>query len=206
MVGPSPIAKRGTRVDEKNRLRRDLRVQRSAHVASLPASTRGLLFLRPPAPVLALLPVGTTIGLYHAIDAEAPTTAYARWLYENGRKVALPWFADRQSPMQFRLWGDPWDEAELETGPWKVPQPSASASETTPDAVIVPLIGFTADCDRLGQGGGHYDRWLAAYPATQAIGLGWDCQLVDRLPLEPHDRKLDAIVTPTRFYEASHAQ
>jgi 5-formyltetrahydrofolate cyclo-ligase len=69
-----------------------------------------------------------------------------------------------------------------------------------PDVLFVPLVGFTADGGRLGQGGGHYDRWLEAHPETKAIGLAWDCQLADDLPREPHDRPLLAVVTPTRLY------
>jgi 5-formyltetrahydrofolate cyclo-ligase len=65
----------------------------------------------------------------------------------------------------------------------------------------VPLLAFTAGCARLGQGGGHYDRWLADNPDVTAVGLGWDGQLVEGLPLEPHDRLLRAVVTPTRLFE-----
>src|SRR3546814_6880034 len=56
------------------------------------------------------------------------------------------------------------------------------------------------DGRRLGQGGGHYDRWLAAHPGARAIGLAWDEQLCEDLPHETHDIRLDAIVTPTRLY------
>ena len=70
----------------------------------------------------------------------------------------------------------------------------------TPDVLFVPLVGFTPEGARLGQGGGHYDRWLEAHPTTLAIGLGWDVQAVDELPVEAHDRSLDAVITPTRMY------
>ena len=64
-------------------------------------------------------------------------------------------------------------------------------------------MGFTPSGKRLGQGGGHYDRWLAEHPAVLKIGLAWDIQCVepeDALPTEPHDIALDAVVTPTRMY------
>jgi 5-formyltetrahydrofolate cyclo-ligase len=61
-------------------------------------------------------------------------------------------------------------------------------------------VGFTASGARLGQGGGHYDRWLAEHPGTLAVGLAWDAQLCDTLPTEPHDAPLAAVVTPTRIY------
>jgi 5-formyltetrahydrofolate cyclo-ligase len=62
------------------------------------------------------------------------------------------------------------------------------------------LVGFTQDGARLGQGGGHYDRWLAANRDAVALGLAWDCQLVDDLPVEEHDQPLRAVITPTRLY------
>ena len=101
--------------------------------------------------------------------------------------------------MTFAPFTDPFGESDLETGPYDLLQPQEGAS-LVPDVLFVPVVGFTADGHRLGQGGGHYDRWLETHPDTIAIGLAWDCQLVDELPLEPHDRPLTAVVTPTRLY------
>jgi 5-formyltetrahydrofolate cyclo-ligase len=188
---------------DKHRLRRAMRKVRSEHVQALPPSLAALMFKRPPTPVAELAPEGACVGLYYAIGAEAPTLAYARWFHENGRTVALPWFADRDSPMTFRTWRDPWDEAELITGPFGILQPSVSSPEAIPTLVFVPVLAFTAGGERLGQGGGHYDRWLAANPRAVALGLAWDCQLADALPTEHHDRPLRAVVTPTRLYEGT---
>ena len=188
-------------MDNKRQMRTKLRTLRRDHVASLPDAMLGLMFHRPPGPIAALSPEGTAVGLYHARGAEAPTKAYARWLCENGRRIALPWFADRNAAMQFREWNDPWNDDSLEPGPYQALQPARDAKLLTPAVVFVPLLGFTADCARLGQGGGHYDRWLAENPAALAIGLAWDCQLVASLPREAHDLPLRAVVTPTRFYE-----
>ncbi len=182
-------------------LRGELRRRRSEFVAALPDATRGLLFLRPPAPVAALVPQRACVGLYHAAGSEAPTLSYAKWLHENGRSLALPWFGTRGSAMQFRAWSDPYDDAELDVGPYGLLQPRANAREVAPQVAFVPMVGFTARGDRLGQGGGHYDRWLAANPRVVAIGLAWDCQLSDAMPVEPHDRRMRAVVTPTRIYE-----
>ena len=189
---------------DKPTLRRELRARRRTFVAALDPATRALLFLRPPAPIARLMeamPGDAAIGLYAARRDEAPTLAYARWFAERGRQVALPWFADQDAPMRFRLWTDPWAPDSLETGPFG-DQPAADAREAIPPLLFMPLVGFTADGKRLGQGGGHYDRWLEAHRAT-AIGLGWDCQQVEALPVEPHDAPLAAIVTPTRLYECA---
>jgi 5-formyltetrahydrofolate cyclo-ligase len=189
-------------LDEKKALRTELRKARRAHVAALNERIRALIFLRPPAAAAELVAPGTPVGLYHAIPDEAPTRGYAKWFAEQGHPVALPWFAQAGTPMRFRLWLDPHDDEGLEVGPHGALQPSADAPEVDPTLVFVPLVGFTAEGHRLGQGGGHYDRWLAEHPGVTALGLGWDCQLVDSLPLEAHDHPLRAIITPTRLYGA----
>jgi len=63
------------------------------------------------------------------------------------------------------------------------------------DLVIVPGLAFTRTGERLGRGGGHYDRLLEGVEAT-SLGIAFDIQLVDELPLEPHDRGVDLVVTP----------
>jgi 5-formyltetrahydrofolate cyclo-ligase len=190
-------------VNEKPMLRARFRKARREHVATLPDVTRKLLFLRPPSPIASLAPEGSLVGLYHANAEEAPTRAYAQWFFENGRRIALPWFAKRGEKMLFREWSDPFDDAGLEPGPYGALQSSGDAPEVTPALAFVPLIAFTHGRERLGQGGGHYDNWLAANPTVIPVGLAWDCQLADDLPCEPHDRSLHAVVTPTRYYEGN---
>ena len=184
----------------KPALRKALRAARRAHVEALDPRIRALVLKRPPAALAAIVPVGATIGLYVAAHGEAPALGYARHFHEAGHRVALPWFASRDSAMAFRHWDSPHLDELLEPGPYGVPQPAATAPALIPDVLFVPLVGFTADGGRLGQGGGHYDRWLAAHPDTTAIGLAWDCQLVESLPREAHDRPLAAVITPTRLY------
>ncbi|MFN3423502.1 MAG: 5-formyltetrahydrofolate cyclo-ligase [Novosphingobium meiothermophilum] len=188
-------------MDAKTALRKELRARRKAHVAALDPKIRALMFMRPPSAVEAMVPKGASIGVYLAGKAEAPAAAYARHFHEAGHKVALPWFADRDAPMTFRQWQSPWLDDLLVEGPWQgIAQPIADAPELVPDVLFVPLVGFSADGARLGQGGGHYDRWLSANPEAVPIGLAWDCQRADDLPRETHDRPLRAVITPTRIY------
>jgi len=187
-------------VTTKDDLRRILRANRRDHVASLSESVRGLIFHRPPAPLLELVPQGATVGLYRATPFEAPAASYARFFFERGHSLALPRFANRDAPMEFAAFADPFEEEDLEVGPFGILQPGSDAPPADPEVLLVPLVGFTAEGARLGQGGGHYDRWLEAHPDITAIGLAWDCQLVEHLPSEPHDRPLAAVVTPTRIY------
>ena len=200
MVGPSPhsdIAK------AKAQLRKHFRALRREHVDALPKSMRALLFMRPPVPLVQMIPANACVGLYYPTKFEAPALAYSRWLHENGHTIALPRFTDRTSPMAFHVWENPYDEDALDIGPFGVPQPTAQSAETAPNVLVMPLVAFTAQCTRLGQGGGHYDRWLEAHPDTLTIGLAWDAQLADALPIEPHDHPLAAVVTPTRLYEGA---
>lgn len=187
----------------KAEFRNQLRTARKAHVAALPEAILGLLFRQPPAPLLRMIPAGATIGLYRSTPVEAPASRYAAHFLEAGHRIALPRFTVRTSAMTFANWSDPFGDSDLEPGPLGLLQPGADADAVVPDVLFVPLVGFTAQGHRLGQGGGHYDRWLAAHPDALAIGLAWDCQLCDTLPVEPHDRPLAAVVTPTRLYGVS---
>lgn len=187
-------------MESKSDLRKSLRAERRRHVAALPDSTRALLFHRPPVPLLELIGDDAEIGLYHATPVEAPTTGYATFFHERGHDIALPHFIARNAPMQFRTFDDPHGGSDLEMGPFGLMQPTDDLYEVVPDVLFVPVLGFTAEGARLGQGGGHYDRWLAAHLSTLAIGLAWDCQLVEAIPHEAHDRPLAAVVTPTRLY------
>jgi 5-formyltetrahydrofolate cyclo-ligase len=64
------------------------------------------------------------------------------------------------------------------------------------DVVLVPGLAFTKDGRRLGRGGGFYDRYLASLSSrTLKIGVCFALQLVETLPLEPHDQRLNAVAT-----------
>jgi len=188
-----------TTEQKKQTLRRAMRKARREHSASLDAGTRALLFRRPPVPVMAMVPEGATIGLYYEAPGEAPARAYARFLHEQGYRVALPSYDAPDAPMHFREWTDPFGESDIGPGAFG-PQPDAGNPRVEPQVLFVPLVAFTERGERMGQGGGFYDRWLAAHPDTIAIGLAWDIQLVGSLPTEAHDAPLTAIVTPTRLY------
>jgi 5-formyltetrahydrofolate cyclo-ligase len=185
---------------DKQTLRTELRQRRNAHEAAIPDSMRALLFMRPPGPLLDLVPNGATIAVYHPVGSEASPLGYARWFAEQGHVIALPWFAGRGEAMQFRRWDNPFDEDSLARAPYGGLQTGNKAELVHIGVAIVPLLGFTTEGQRLGQGGGHYDRYLAEHQNVIPIGIGWDCQLVEALPIEPHDRPLRAVVTPTRIY------
>ena len=189
-----------TLTDQKAAVRKRLRAARKDHAAALPPQVSALIFSRPPAPVLDLVPEGATIGLYRAGEGEAPAAAYAKFFQEAGHTIALPRVTTLAQPMTFHVHTDPYEESDLVDGPMGLRQPAADAPQVEPQVLFMPLVGFTEGGARIGQGGGFYDRWLAAHPGTVAIGMAWDVQRVDELPVEDHDMPLTAIVTPTRIY------
>ena len=195
-------------MNSKADLRKTLRAARKAHVLAQPVSIKALLFNHPPRPILERIAADAVIGLYHSTPFEAPASGYARFFHERGHRIALPTFASDTAPMRFAEHTDPFDESDLEAGPFSLRQPGSDASDVSPEILFVPLLGFTPSGKRLGQGGGHYDRWLAEHPGRTTIGLAWDVQLIepeDALVTEPHDVALDCIVTPTRIMEICDA-
>ena len=87
-----------------------------------------------------------------------------------------------------------------------VPEPidRSPLDETSIDVVIVPGRAFTAKGERLGRGNGGYDHWIALQrirnPATQYIGVCFECQIVQELPLEAHDERMDLVMTARKTH------
>ena len=182
----------------KKDIRNRLRKERRAFADSLPDAMRALVFNRPPAAIVDMVPEDATIGLYRADPGEAPASGYAKFFLERGHTIALPWLVDLQTPMIFRVHTDPYAESDLAKGYFGLMQGSQDAPVVEPDVLFMPLVAFTSRGERLGQGGGFYDKWLGRHPDVTRIGLAWDMQEVTELPIEPHDMNLTAIVTPTR--------
>ena len=94
---------------------------------------------------------------------------------------------------------------QLNTGKFGILEPSADADSLVPQLLLVPLIAFDKACNRLGRGGGHYDRYLKKWrahnkaQANMAIGLAYEAQGMPAVPCQPHDEALDMIITPTNI-------
>ena len=67
--------------------------------------------------------------------------------------------------------------------------------------MITPGLAFDDNFSRLGKGGGYYDKFLSRAVNAKKIALAYDCQLVEKVPIEPHDLKVDAVITPTKILE-----
>ena len=94
-------------------------------------------------------------------------------------------------------------DEELESGPFGILQPAANSEKVVeledPTVVIVPGLVFDLSCHRLGWGAGFYDRFLSGEGRDlPKVGLGFDCQVMDSVPVEAHDVTLDVLVTESR--------
>jgi 5,10-methenyltetrahydrofolate synthetase len=91
--------------------------------------------------------------------------------------------------MEFRLdtpgLAQPWRNDPLSVF---APDPAA----VVPDVLVVPGLAFDSMRDRLGYGGGFYDRYLAAHPGVRTVGIGYSRQLGTRISFNDFDRRLDA--------------
>lgn len=150
-------------------------------------------------------PVGKVVALYHGLGAEVSPRILADQMAEAGWALALPAVEDAGAGrMVFRAW-DPKQPLIHDAIGLRSPPPSQPVLE--PDLVITPLLAFQADGVRLGQGGGYYDRALEALRARKKVfvlGLAYSGQEAANLPQEPHDQRLDAILTEKEYMAVKH--
>ena len=141
--------------------------------------------------------------LYVDVRGEVPTRdALQEELMQERRRVALPWCdGDELRAVLIQ------STNELKPGRFGIPEPIPAIRNLNDremraadfDLIIIPAVGFDRRGQRLGSGRGYYDRFLAsASPHTCLCGIGFDCQLVDVVPTEPHDRRMDLIVTESQ--------
>jgi 5-formyltetrahydrofolate cyclo-ligase len=141
-----------------------------------------------------LINPATAIGFYLPIGGEPDPLPL---IFGYAGVTSLPALTADDPLMTFRRWS-PGDS--LMTSAWGGQQPLDTAATVIPDLIIVPLLGFDSAFNRIGQGGGHYDRYLAAHPSACRIGLAWEGQRVDSILAQPWDISLDAILTETGFH------
>ena len=85
----------------------------------------------------------------------------------------------------------------LRPGSFGILEPPEDAPEQTPDLVIDPAAAYDAEGYRLGRGGGYYDRYLSRFSGA-VLGVSFDALIVERVPREPHDLPVAAVVTECR--------
>ncbi|HEU0118419.1 MAG TPA: 5-formyltetrahydrofolate cyclo-ligase, partial [Alphaproteobacteria bacterium] len=176
----------------KRALRRDMEEKRKGFAEWLPDAPLSLRdhFLKK-----IQLPPKSCVALYHAQHDEMNPSMLGVDLHHAGHTLALPVITARGTPLIFRSY-EPGDK--LHPGPMGILEPTSEALAVTPDVLIVPLLAFDKMGYRLGYGGGYYDRTLTELRQQKtvlAVGIAYAGQEVAAVPIEPHDARLDAIVT-----------
>ena len=138
---------------------------------------------------------GVEVSGYCAIDSELSPQPLFQRLEPAGAKLSLPCIGGRKTDLVFRRWrlGDP-----LIPGRWGILEPAQAAMAVTPSLMIVPLLAFDKSGSRLGYGGGYYDRAIAQLRAAGTVvtvGLAFDQQEVDAVPILDYDQPLDWVIT-----------
>ncbi len=129
------------------------------------------------------------VGLYAAIEHEVDLTSIFEKCQKHHILVAYPRITDDQITFHHTS-----SKNELISGYGGIHEPSQSAPLVNPDFLIVPGLAFTLNGKRLGRGRGHYDKYLNKYhPYTVSLAFSW--QVLDNLPTEPHDIKIDHIIS-----------
>jgi 5-formyltetrahydrofolate cyclo-ligase len=139
-------------------------------------------------------------AIYRAAGAEMDPRPLADNLEKRGWLIALPSCEDLDCAVVFRthIRGE-----RLFPDLMNILAPGPSSPKTRPDIIIAPVLAFDGYGGRLGQGGGYYDRTieaLRAQPDPPAfVGLAFAGQEIDKIPLERHDQRLDAILTENGY-------
>ena len=137
---------------------------------------------------------GGVVSAFLPIRSEVDTRPILALLAERGLSLALP--AVTPDGLVFRAWRP--DDTLAPAG-FGLREPTADAPAVRPRTLLVPLAAFDRRGERIGYGKGHYDRAIARLAADgrplTTVGLAFSCQEVDVVPAEPHDRRLDWIMT-----------
>ncbi|TBL61683.1 5-formyltetrahydrofolate cyclo-ligase [Hafnia alvei] len=150
-----------------------------------------------------------TVSLFLSFDGELNTRPLIERLWQAGKSVYLPVLHPfSRGNLLFLRYSA---ESEMVLNHFGIEEPRLNVQQVLPvsrlDIIFTPLVAFDATGQRLGMGGGFYDRtlqdWESAYAqqcGPYPIGLAHDCQRVDALPVQEWDVPLPEIITPSTHY------
>lgn len=146
-----------------------------------------------------------TVAVFLSFDGELDTQPLIEQLWRAGKRVYLPVLHPFSRGNLLFLHYHP--QSELVTNRLKIQEPKLDVREVLPladlDVLVTPLVAFDEYGQRLGMGGGFYDRTLQNWQqhGLTPVGYAHDCQRVAKLPVEEWDVPLPAVVTPSKVWE-----
>jgi len=151
------------------------------------------------------------IAITLAFDGEINTQPFIKWCWENNKHVYLPVVdpMNKGHLLFLRYHAD----SDMQKNQYGILEPKMTQQQVCPvtqlDIIFTPLVAFDKQGNRMGMGGGYYDRTLAPWFASQTgpypIGLAHDCQRVEQLSVASWDVPLPEIITPSEHYFFSTA-
>jgi 5-formyltetrahydrofolate cyclo-ligase len=133
-----------------------------------------------------------TIGLCWPYQGEYDARPVAEGWRAEGARLALPSVVAKAAPLEFLEWSP---QVEMAAGAYDIPVPVGTA-RVVPTALLIPVVGIGAQGDRLGYGGGFYDRTLAAFArAPITIAIAYEASRVPTTYPQDHDILMDFVVT-----------
>ena len=151
------------------------------------------------------------LALYISVDGEIDPRPLVDLALSAGKDCFLPVInRDTQETLSFAPFDAKTELIENQWGIAEPPLPEEDMSSTDFDVVFVPLVGFDANCFRLGMGKGFYDRTFSFKIFNRRsqpllVGLAHDCQLTEPFPTESWDVRLDAVITAEKIYRPDTA-
>lgn len=177
----------------KQSLRKDMRARR-AGIAATERRAKDRRIIKN----LCHVPVfreAKSVFCYVSYLSEADTGPIIEDCIRQNRLLAVPRIMSGERMIAVRLN----DLAELRPDNMGIPAPLSARAEAGPfDIAITPGLAFSPAGERLGYGRGYYDHWFARHQVHTRIALAYEIQLVERLPTEARDKRVDMIVTEDR--------
>ena len=139
------------------------------------------------------------IGLYYPIGSEVSTIDIISHLRKKKYIISLP-VLEKKSKMSFYEWKE---KSPLKINNFGIPEP-ARFKKITPSTLIIPMVAFDTKLNRLGYGGGFYDRFINKLEKNKKIlkiGLALSCQKINKVPTNKFDKKMNYIITENKVYK-----
>ncbi len=150
----------------------------------------------------------SVVMLYMPLASEVDLTPVAIRCFQTGKTVCVPrvdWKRRDMEPVEVTSFDD--HVMEVDEHGVRMPRGGAPIPPNLLDLVVVPGLAFDARGHRLGRGGGYYDRFLGRLRRTAAtVGLGFDVQITDEVPVDDGDVSVDIVVTDRRVAHARRSR
>ena len=188
---------------DKKRMRDAILLQRDAMSSAARTSASRAILEK----VSALPQYGNAkvVLTYMGFGTEIETQPFFERIIADGKIVALP-RVDRAT--QTLILHSARGMSDLLTSKYGILEPGTDApivAVTSVDFVLMPGVAFDRNGNRLGYGRGYYDKLMStANPALAGVAAGFSCQIVDKVPIGPHDKKVDCIITENEIIKITH--